>query len=174
MLSYLYPFTSIDYRWLLLGLTVSLLSRYTAVASILDWFHSSRYFQPFLTKNGQSYLLYFMCQGTVALSLIIRTGGELLDTSNVGIMLRVVLFMIHFSVLSIIIIANPLMERRKTNFIRTESNLHFSDSLDYFEAVSQGNDDDDIVFESFKRDTIRNHSTDCIFPYLVKIDTTHL
>lgn len=66
------------------------------------------------------------------------------------------------------------MERRKTNFIRTESNLHFSDSLDYFEAVSQGNDDDDIVFESFKRDTIRNHSTDCIFPYLVKIDTTHL
>lgn len=119
MLSYIYNFASIDIRWLLLALCVSFLSRYTAIASIFDRIYSSPK-QSFLTNHKQSVLLYFLCQGTVAFSIILRTQGELLDTSNTDIMLRIVLFMIHFSVIQIIIIANPLTRGKNASNTNVE------------------------------------------------------
>lgn len=175
MLSYIYDFISLDIRWLLLCILCSFLSRYTAIASIIDWFYSSKKRESFLTNNSQSYLLYFLCQGTVAFSLIIRTQGELLDTSNVGLMLRIVLFMIHFSVFQIIIIANPLMNKKETSLLHSESSHHMIDMMTSYERQYSLNDDIDNdlydnKFEVFKREAVLNHKTDQFFPYLVKID----
>ena len=203
MLSSIYDITAVDYRWVALALGVSFLSRYTAIASIIDWFFSKR---PFIKDRNQSYLLYFICQGTVSLSIIIRSQGELLDTSNSDNMLRTVLFMIFFSVVQIIIIANPLINRKSPNLKQRSSSTYFNnpfipnedredrkdDRDDQEDRNDQDDqeDDQDNQHDQQKYDNKENHknynnvvqihqkivhtthTTDRLFPYLVKIDNT--
>ena len=178
MLSYIYDITKIDFRWVVLALSVSFLSRYTAIASIIDWFFSKR---SFIHNHNQSYLLYFICQGTVTLSIIIRSQSELLDTSNVENMLRTVLFMIFFSVMQIIIIANPLINRRSPHLQSGLSRAHSTSPFvsDLREDLEGDTEEGESLVEDYPKDTKTStiktklsYKTDRLFPYLVKIDTS--
>lgn len=123
-----------------------MLSRYTAIATIVDIFTKVCRLEPSFATSLQSNLLYFFFQGSVAFSLVIRMRGELLETMNVGLMVRLMLFMIWFSALQIIVVANPLLKRgyRRLSVSEKIENVPITQ-----EPVS-----------------------DFLFPYLVRIDTT--
>ena len=72
--------------------------------------------------------------------------GELLETMNVGLMVRLMLFMIWFSALQIIAVANPMMKR---GYRRLSVSEKVESPPPAQESVS-----------------------DLLFPYLVRVDTT--
>ena len=72
--------------------------------------------------------MYFMFHGSVALTLVMRMEGELLDTRNVGIMLRLVLFMIWMGVIEILFVAHPLIQSKGYQLVRHESYVEWVNS----------------------------------------------
>lgn len=146
MLTYFYFPFDINYKWIFLILLVTVLSRYTAIATIIDLFTRVCRLEPSFATSLQSNLLYFFFQGSVAFSLVIRMRGELLETMNVGLMVRLMLFMIWFSALQIIAVANPMMKR---GYRRLSVSEKVESPPPAQESVS-----------------------DLLFPYLVRVDTT--
>ena len=143
MLTYFYFPFDVDFRWILLILFVTVISRYTSIATVVD-FYTRRWHR----NTSQSSLLYFFFQGSVAFSLVTRMRGELLETMNVGLMIRLMLFMIWFSTLEIIAVANPLTKR-------SYRRLSTDDAGNAKSASTAG-----------------DRSTDFLFPFLVRMDTT--
>ena len=128
MLSCLYSPFKVDWRWLVMTVVVTLLSRYTAIATIINDFFNTKNRDFFLPRHNQSYLLYFIFHGIVSLTLVIRMEGELLDTGNVGLMLRLVLFMIWVGVFEIIVVAQPLIRQKGYSLLRHESSLNWEEA----------------------------------------------
>ena len=146
MLTYFYSPLDVDFRWILLILFVTVISRYTSIATVVDFYTRRWRRDASLMDVSQSSLLYFFFQGSVAFSLVTRMRGELLETMNVGLMIRLMLFMIWFSTLEIIVVANPLTNRG-------------------YRRLSTDDTGEDAS-------TPAERSTDFLFPYLVRMDTT--
>ena len=146
MLTYFYSPFDVDFRWILLILFVTVISRYTSIATVVDFYTRRWRRDASLMDASQSSRLYFFFQGSVAFSLVTRMRGELLETMNVGLMIRLMLFMIWFSTLEIIVVANPLTNRG-------------------YRRLSTDDTGEDAS-------TPAERSTDFLFPYLVRMDTT--
>ncbi|CBK20445.2 uncharacterized protein [Blastocystis hominis] len=121
MLTFFFFPLSVDWRWLALIAGITVVARYASIAT-------EKQRNEFWKMSRQTYLMYFMFHGSVALTLVMRMEGELLDTRDVGIMLRLVLFMIWMGVIEIIFVAHPLIQSKGYQLVRHESYLEWQNS----------------------------------------------
>ena len=128
MLSFFFFPLSVDWRWLGLTAGITVLARYASIATVLYDFWPEKQRSEFWKMSRQTYLMYFMFHGSVALTLVMRMEGELLDTRNVGIMLRLVLFMIWMGVIEILFVAHPLIQSKGYQLVRHESYVEWLNS----------------------------------------------
>lgn len=128
MLTFFFAPLSVDWRWLGLIAGITGVARYAAIATVFYDFWQEKQRVEFWKMSRQTYLMYFMFHGSVALTLVMRMEGELLDTGDVGIMLRLVLFMIWMGVIEIILVAHPLIQSKGYQLVRHESYLEWMNS----------------------------------------------
>ena len=148
MLTFFFFPLSVDWRWLALIAGITGVARYASIATVFYDFWQEKQRNEFWKMSRQTYLMYFMFHGSVALTLVMRMEGELLDTRDVGIMLRLVLFMIWMGVIEIILVAHPLIQSKGYQLVRHESYLEWMNS---------------------EKDGVEK---DALFPYLVRRESS--
>lgn len=102
VLSFLYHPLGIDYRWTFLVLLILYLSRYTAMATMLDIVQWKRK-KPLLQNSSEEKILNLTFRGSVSLLLAMRLEGELIDTMGVRIIFCTLLLSVWASVANMLV-----------------------------------------------------------------------
>lgn len=146
----LHPF-DIDKRWLVLFVAVIYLVRYAAVTGVMAtavrWLEGDKH--PLLNHNHvdlvvssllQVAVLFFVYRGSVSFTLVARTEGELVDNSQVALMMKLALCMIWISVFQHLLLSIPLAGLNSAKRTLIEGSESSDDEVEKETAVQWMND----------------------------------
>ena len=102
ILSFLYHPLQLDIRWTFLVLFILHISRYTAMATMLDIVQWKRK-KPLLKNTSEENILNLTFRGSVSLLLAMRLEGELIDTMGVRIIFCTLLLSVWASVANVLV-----------------------------------------------------------------------
>ena len=100
--TYIYHPLLLEWRWISLLVCILYLSRYTAMATMLDIYKWKKN-QSYLKYPSEERLMYLTFRGSVALTLTMQIEGELIDNIGVNTILRIILLSVWISVLGVIV-----------------------------------------------------------------------
>ncbi|KAK8791417.1 hypothetical protein WA588_001424, partial [Blastocystis sp. NMH] len=141
MITYnLHPF-AIDKRWLLLFVLVIYLVRYASVTGVMatavHWLEGDKHH---LINHNHVAVLFFVYRGTVSFTLAARAEGELVDNSQVTLMMKLALCMIWISIFQHLLLSIPFAGLRDAKRTLIEGSESGDDEVEKETAVQWVND----------------------------------